>query len=421
MAEKFFNTHAHCFTLDHIPEKFFDELIGGKRFLRISKIKGSPFLRRLIKIGTGRFFRAIVRLFSHDTAKKMRRLHGLIKYSADKKQEELIDNIFSLYGADYKIVFLSMDMEYMFAGPPLEKFISQLDKLKEIKDSANYANKILPFIFADPRRDNITQLVKDHLLDKTFQGIKLYPAVGYFPFDRNLKEIYKFAIEHDVPLITHCIIGDVYNRNKNLWKEHPVHPLSGKSTFPSAEYKVPQNFQYNFTHPLNYECLLNPEYARKAFGDDSIDFSKLKICIGHFGGEDEWGIHKKQDKKKDTKYKSVYKWNPLDINQPWLGKPGERYNWLTIIQALLYKYPNVHADISFTLSDPDIYPELKKMLINKDIRSRILFGTDFYVVASVASESDIIKLVRNKLSDAEFKLIAYDNPVKFLSSGLNKI
>ena len=136
-------------------------------------------------------------------------------------------------------------------------------------------------------------MVKEYLTDSAvpFQGIKLYPAVGYFPFDKRLKDIYQFAIEHDVPLLTHCILGDVYQRDENYYKMFPEHPISKQNTTPTENYKKPENFQLNFTHPLNFEFLLNPDVISGYYGE-TADFSKLKICIGHFGGEDEWAIYK---------------------------------------------------------------------------------------------------------------------------------
>jgi predicted TIM-barrel fold metal-dependent hydrolase len=85
------------------------------------------------------------------------------------------------------------------------------------------------------------------------------------------------------------------------------------------------------------------------------------------------------------------------------------------------EYENVYADISFTLHDPNIYPFLKKMLADDKINSRILFGTDYYVAATVAKETDLIKMINAKLTSAEMQLIAYENPIRFLSNTLQAI
>jgi predicted TIM-barrel fold metal-dependent hydrolase len=433
--EKYFNAHAHCFTIDHVPENFFDELIGGKRFLRISRIKKSGVLRFFIRAGTSAFARWVVKWFSPITAKKLKRLRGLINYSLEPSQQRLVDRLDEFYKdedpakPEYRHVLLTMDMEYMAASSPGALFDDQINEISNLKRNPHYKDKVFPFVFADPRRNDVTEIVREKLTgDKLFQGIKLYPALGYYPFDRKLLDIYKFAQENEVPLITHCIIGDVYYRD-NYW-ETPggeVHPITGQTTIPvtnklfkSSAYKDPSMFQHNFTHPLNWECLLNPVIASNYF-NEPVDLSNLKICIGHFGGEDEWGLYKKQEKKKNKSYQRIYAQDVLDINQRWLGSAAERYNWLTIIKALLQKYPNVYADISFTLHEEKIYPVLKEMLSDDSINKRILFGTDYYVNATEAEENVILEILRRNLFEKEIKMISYDNPVRFLSSKLSAV
>jgi hypothetical protein len=221
-----------------VPERFFDELIGGRRFLRISKIRNSRVLQIVIRMFSGSFVQWVVGLFSQPFAKKLRRLHGLIKYALDKSQNDRINILNRDYTKEFPYVLLSMDMEYMDADDPYERFPVQLEKLQAIKADAKYRDKIFPFIFADPRPKNVASIVKQYLTDKSspFQGIKLYPALGYFPFDKNLKEVYQFAVDYDIPIVTHCIIGDVYKRDPNQWKEIPTHPFLKHPTAPTKEY-----------------------------------------------------------------------------------------------------------------------------------------------------------------------------------------
>lgn len=427
MSTSNFNAHAHCFTIDHVPEEFFDILIGGKRFLRISKIRKSAFLRFVIKLGTGAFIRWMVRLFSPNTSQQLSRLHGLIKYSLKPDQETLVQALDSFYNRAYRMVLLSMDMHYMEAGEPAQSYILQLEQLKAIKQQPYYAPKIFPFVFADPRRLNCADIVKNYITDTTapFQGIKIYPALGYYPFDKKLKEVYEFAIANDIPVMTHCIDGSVFYR-KNLWEEDPghfsVHPVSGQSTTPGSKYKDPAEFQLNLTHPLNFECLLNKDIASTLFGEP-VDFADLKICLGHFGGSEEWSLHSKQMKwtQKNSKQAKSLSQDPLDVQQQWLGNAAERLSWLTIILALMRKYKKLYADISYTLHDPEIYPVLKELIKDTEIGNRILFGTDYYVVASVAEEPELITSLKKYLTEEEIKKIAYDNVLGYLNNKINPV
>jgi predicted TIM-barrel fold metal-dependent hydrolase len=61
------------------------------------------------------------------------------------------------------------------------------------------------------------------------------------------------------------------------------------------------------------------------------------------------------------------------------------------------------------------------MLKDRTLRNKILYGTDFYVVATVTDEPELITMMKKYLSEAERKLISYDNPLKFLNSNLNPV
>ncbi len=100
-----------------------------------------------------------------------------------------------------------MDMDYMDAGKPIANYRAQLDDL--LKVTKNNKTNLFPFIFADPRRiaatcdlngvDCYEYYMLRNLSRKTFYGIKMYPALGYYPFDKNLIETYKFAQDHQIP------------------------------------------------------------------------------------------------------------------------------------------------------------------------------------------------------------------------------
>jgi len=428
-----FNSHAHCFTIKHVPEHFFDALTWGKHILCIRKMTLSKTYRLFVMLLSSAVIRSLFGIISKDAKKQLKRLHGLVRYGMMENQEAIIDVLSNFYHHQYQLVLLSMDMEYMMSSSdddkedPQEDFINQIEQLRSIKHVSKYKNKVLPFIFADPRRDNVTNLVSEYLnfKDAPFQGIKIYPALGYYPFDKHLKDIYKLALDFEVPIIAHCIQGDVYCR-KNLGLRPDgstaKHPIANYSTIPSDKYKLPSNYQLNFTHPLNYECLLNPKHAFVSFGE-SVDFRNLKICLAHAGGSNEWSMYVDQQHKRYKKksVENVFHQHPLDLNQKWLGDDTERFNWLTIILALMDEYPNVYFDISFTLHDSTIYPLLRQLLMDKRYNERILFGTDYYVVATEDEEAKLISLMEKELSPDLLKLICQINPKKFLSSKLNPI
>jgi predicted TIM-barrel fold metal-dependent hydrolase len=257
----------------------------------------------------------------------------------------------------------------------------------------------------------IFNVIRSYFEKGIFQGIKLYPALGYFPFDRRLKPVYDLALEFDLPVISHVIRGAVYYRGP---KEYSSHPYTGKP----LDGKKPEDFTAHFTHPLNFEILLNPSHLSKYWEisqQEAAKYSNLKICLGHFGGEDEW--------RKFLENPWIpEKTNSLDINnwRPTCNPDSEsQFSWFSICRDLMRKYPNVYADISYTLAFEYTYPLLKVVLeTDEKVRERTLFGTDFYVVSKASSERKIAIKARAYLGNDLFTQIATINPVEFLSNKL---
>lgn len=418
-----YNAHTHCFTLKHVPEEFFFSFGPLGKILRISKLQNKhSFNRWFANVITRNWIITIVGIFSKVRAGDIRRLKGLLKYEDISQQSGMIDELGKVYGSDVGFILLTMDMDEIAAGKASVPFLQQLEELQKEKGSVTYADKVFPFIFADPRRIGISDIVKKYINDNTapFSGIKIYPAIGYYPFHKNMKIVYEFAITKNLPLITHCINGVVYYRNE-LQKDPDFlyHPITNIATLKGS----PSVFQVNFTHPLNYECLMNQEILKKYWGEDAPDLKSLKLCIGHFGGADEWNMANRQKNMlQGSRYKNLKKIrkDPLDIYQPWFGKSGQRLSWFTIIKALLEKYQNLYADISFTLAEDKFhFDQLKTLLQDPVINKRILFGTDFYVVSTIKPEAEIWELLHSKMTPAEIDMLTKTNPANFLNPEVN--
>lgn len=406
------------------------------------------------------------------------------------------------------------------------------------KDNTGPKNKYHPFLFVDPRRvkeenasggekffdyelvraneegvicahgESCTEcqhnrmvlnpcFVKTYMEDRRFSGFKIYPALGYYPFDDDLLPIWRYASENDIPIMTHCVKGVVYYRGakRKDWNFHPVFKMKYRFDADSVSdselieelddiYEFDENheafepmmlpeskpvdFQINFTHPMNYLCLLEEKFLkmliaksktgseiREVFGYDETNNSikynlkNLKICLAHFGGEGEWTRFMDQDrnsysqrlmrdpinalkfmensKKKFSWFKIVDLWHKTD--------------WYSLISSLLIEYDNVYADISYIVSKPSIFPLLSYSLEKGDdyeaqhvgylaeedpnkkarhytgknkLRSRILFGTDFYVVRNHKSDKNMFVQTRTSLGMENFDLIARENTHNYL-------
>ena len=156
-----------------------------------------------------------------------------------------------------------------------------------------------------------------------------------------------------------------------------------------------------YTHPQNYKKLLN---KYKEQGKD------LKICLAHFGGDEEWSEY---------------------LNEPAKFLQESRRPWGREILAMIEAeengkqiYPHLYTDISYTSYSPDTLALLKVHSSDhshKYLHQRMLFGSDFPVLqAQIADRSFAIK-IRGYLGEKLFKQIAWKNPRRFLETGKEEL
>lgn len=384
----------------------------------------------------------------------------LAHFTRYKSQGGIFSKLRMQYPSNSKFILLPMDMEFMEAGRPKESYYKQLNDLAELKD--RYPEKCLPFFFVDPRRiKEETEffnykanngkvelqdcLVKEYIEEKKFSGFKIYPALGYYPFDELLLPLWKYAADHQIPIMTHCIAGTIFYRGtkKKEWDNHPVFKTSEHGKGINLLEVENIDFSINFTHPMNYLCLLNEPLLRTIVTKSSdstkelfgfinsstklkYDLAHLKICLAHYGGEEQWNKYFERDRHNYSQHLIKHRDRGLDFSLNSEGKiPWGRYkdiwrsvDWYSIISSLMIQYDNVYSDISYVLSKPSTYHLLKESvsMVNPKMRKRILFGTDFYVVRNHNSEKELLAKMKSLLSENEFDLIARENPIEYLES-----
>jgi len=351
-----YNCHTHVFTNKDVPLKFLP--LGLVRFLG----------KRRVSRWLGRFLNRLNPRSSNDIFDRAASFLNIGNYES---QLDIFKLLKGFYPEETKFVVLSMDMEFMKAGKVPQDFIEQLNELSDIK--RKYSNQFFPFICVDARRPNTADMVKKYIEEHNFQGIKLYPPLGYYPFDEKLYPVFEYAEANKIPIISHCSPPVVYFRGK-ITKEMLVHPKTGKK----LERKNKQEFANYFTEPENYKYLLE-------------DFPKLKICLAHFAGASEW-----------EKF----------LGTSW-DKSMEKC-WFSAILDLIKKYPNVYADVSHTMHDRSLYPLLRIILQDQKIRSRVLYGSDFYMLELTTSERSFSVNLRASLGEEDYQQIAEINPQMFL-------
>lgn len=443
-----------------------------------------PSGRNLILFVTDKIWNYMGKLPGKQTKELIKRYLNIGRYAFYRQQSRIFGRLRAQYPQDTGFIVLPMDMEYMAAGrlKKENRYRQQIQELAAIK--GNHPSIFFPFIFIDPRRIGSVLQEKNYLPgdkeyfdytiktdvngnksaeltdcfikefiekgENSFSGFKIYPALGYYPFDEKLLPLWKYAADNGLPIMTHCIRGTIYyrGRKKGNWYQHQVfREYTGKDKASKAHFKellLPnrknEDFSVNFTHPLNYLCLLEETLLRKIIGKSAdqklkdlfgyksenspltSDLKKLKICFGHFGGDDEWNSFFEKDR---SLFSDDIMQNPGGIDflhdengtlsetkteQVWKGA-----DWYSIICSLMLQYDNIYADISYILHSPNILPLLKQTLQHKVLKNRVLYGTDFYVVRNHKSDKNMLADMMIGLDEEEFDLIARENPRSFLN------
>jgi uncharacterized protein len=363
-----YNIHTHIFTIYHVPEKYL------------------PFgLVRLFKQENWRkIIEKLLRLLAYFTKNDQFNRVVVFSHAArNKTQEQTLLGMMGFYPPDTRYGLLTMDMDYMKAGKAEQDYLQQLEQMADIKEK--YQEQVIPFMAIDPRRPNLLELAKKYI-DLGFGGFKLYPPLGYYPFDERLDKVYAFAEAEGLPVITHCSPGGIYWHGR-ITPDMRVHPKTGKT----LAGRNNAEFARNFTHPANYEYVFEK-------------FPKLKICLAHFGGAEEW-----------DKYLENY-WPPEAVEQRLQGKRPQRYiSWLSQIIDMMKRYDTLYADISYTAYQERFLSVIKVLLNTPKLREKILYGSDCYMVLLDISEKAFSINVRGYMGEEDYHQMAETNPRAFLA------
>ena len=346
-----YNCHTHVFTAQQVPPNALP--LGIVRALNHPPTaKRVAFWLRKLDPFLDVFFRNFAPLRQSGM---VGRLAAFLELSDATTTAEVFSRLADQYPNGTRFVLLPIDMDFMNAGSAKRDYLTQLEDLRALKGL--HPETALPFVCADPRREGVTELVRSHVLAHGFAGIKLYPALGFYPSDPRLDGVYAFAEEYQVPIITHCSKGGI----RLVGERHPQ----------------------QFTAPIQYIEVLKR-------------FPKLKLCLAHFGGDGEWAAYLQQARH----------------------LPMPEQTWVSQIINLLYnehpRHPNLYTDISYTASNREVMPMLKVLVNDPKLRERILFGSDFFVVRQEVTEREFSIRMRGFLGEEDFWQIANTNPTRFL-------
>ncbi|NNE54574.1 MAG: amidohydrolase family protein [Flavobacteriales bacterium] len=387
------NVHTHIFNLENAP----DDFVGG--FVPKS-------LRKLaVKIIHNKLARKLLIAALKRLGPGSQRLASFISVGLFKRQEDIFEDLRSNYSDNSRFVVLTLNMDHMSVAPPKNFFTHQIRDVQLLRQK--YPNRCLPFYSCDPRSGTGAELfanVKEHVVhrgngnDGAFIGLKLYPALGFYPFDRDLELVYEYAANHNLPIMTHCTRSGAYYLGRisgSMTRPDSFcgYPMSYKElegwdminflTLRAGRRTKNKDFCDNFLHPLNYYGVLK-HFEKKG--------KKLKICFAHLGGVPEI-------------------------------KKSEKVSWFHMILFLMRTFPGqVYADVSYTLYDKDIFDELVGVMKDARYKDQLLFGTDYFMTLKEKSEASLVGDFTTYLSEVnameEFRKMAGENAKRYLSSGV---
>lgn len=350
----FYNAHIHTFQECDVPRKFLP--LGLVRIL-----------------ATRAGFRVISRFLNnlnpYSDSDTFDRYVKFVKIGKLGSQEKIFRECRDFYPEGTKFIVLAMDMAFMGAGKVPRPYQEQIKELAGLKKKFP---QVIPFIHIDPRRAGFFELLKKSVEEWGFRGVKIYPPLGYFPYDKDLNPVYEYCIEKNLPVLSHC---SPYNPVHFKGGKKELHELLSKSINPvDVKGKSKKELCAHFTNPKNWEYVLN-------------DFPDLKLCLAHFGSEYYW--------------------------KKYLDEPDDPENWFVLIKEMISKYEHLYTDISFTLNKQEFFPLLKVLLSDHALRNKILFGSDFYMVETKTTERRFAIDLRAFIGEENFKAIAADNPKKY--------
>lgn len=357
LNDDIYNCHVHTFKEEDIPQKFLVKPLMDYLRSKDAEYLATHLLEEIQKIE---------KLFSVDMDEVEKYLQ-FITIGNKPSQKEIFWQCAKNYSPKSKFFVLSMDMAYMGAGLVPRDYRLQLDEL------ALCDSRIIPFIHIDPRRPDYFPLLRHYIEKKGFRGIKLYPPLGVFPFDKRYDIVYQYCTDNNLPIVSHCS------------PHNPVHFKGSRSEIirllqndyfeVNARFKNRKDLCDVFTHPSNYEYV----YAK---------FKDLRISLAHFGSAREWKKYQQEGNKPD--------------------------NWLGIILEMMRKFPNLYADISYTMYHEEFLPLLKNILSDSVIAKKTLYGTDYYMPASDKTDAENALMIKNAIGENLFRAIAINNPERFL-------
>jgi len=284
-------------------------------------------------------------------------------------------------------------------------------KIKEV----NVLNDLKSFFLENNyRTSEIINWLLPETKENSFFGIKIYPKLGYAPYDYDrypqLKEFFSYCAQNKVPITVHCdpkgmTIADSHIylkeaiKNKDNYYDKVISHVHESRDIWDFSNKDPYSLEDS--HRYVNEIGTNPLAWKKAL--ESYD---LKINFAHFGGLGYW------------------------IKDHGKTKGKNRQFWIDDIIELMNKREHVYTDLAYLIVRWNNIKEIaenltKKINENPVLKKRILLGSDWYMIERELFYSpgvdvyyrkifEVLKRVSEKVGFDAWYYFTVENPLRFL-------
>jgi hypothetical protein len=316
-------------------------------------------------------------------------LKGIMKWLSTLVQHEsrIVEAFPGAWTADEEVagqvhIMMDMDLHYRRYGSRDSAYpvAEQLERMLDVRDHATAP--LFGFCAFDPFRDDGLAIVRN-AMSLGFAGVKFYPPNGYRPIGNTAGDIeygpppsvvdernvafFRWCVEEDVPVFTHCTLHGVESR-----------PGSGQLSHPDGWARV----------------LATP------------GLENLRLCLGHAGGEDGWVT-------------------PLDAQ----GDVEWRASCASRVFELCVSYPNVYCDFGYFSGLLEGHGARLAARLGWAIRTSPVFakkccyGTDWHLMTVQKHARNYPRLFREALLEAPDVVphvddFMYGNTLRFLDASL---
>jgi len=327
------------------------------------KFVGSKFLQSMVNKVTWPFVR-LMHVIIPFTKKDVLSRYASFITNENKTQEANLKELESYYAKGSKFVILTVNMNGMGAGKTKKSFE---DQIKEVIKMKLEGHNIFMFYHLDPTVDDCLDLLYKY--EKHIDGLKVYTLMGHFPDHINLLKGYEWCQKNKKPVVFHTSPeSPVYYKGK----KSEIKKRLKQARYPLYEaQKTKRDLCRNFTNPRYYNDIL------EMFPEVNFDFA-------HLCGEQE-------------------------IEKYMNGESSMTHLIITLCKL----HKNAYFDTSYSFHGKATQVLLKELLKDSRLCTQILYGTDYYMNKTAASQSDFIDDMIDVIGESNFSKIAIENPSRF--------